>query len=224
MKLPLLSISAAAKTITAPTPLFAGEVNWDLIAQAVHVYRSNQRQSGAKTKTRGDVVMTGAKWFKQKGTGNARHGAQSAPIFVGGGVSHGPTGLENWKRTLPTKMARRATQSALLAMAEKNAVSVGADLDTIESKTKSGTEFITKLNGAKKVLIIVDNEPRENVVRAFANVALTTVTRASRVNALELSSVDHVVIMQPALEALTARLTVTASKSTSSKPAKTVEA
>lgn len=207
MKLPLISLTAAAKTITAPTPLFAGDVNWDLIAQAVHVYRSNQRQGGAKAKTRGEVVMTGAKWFKQKGTGNARHGAQSAPIFVGGGVAHGPTGMENWSRTLPTKMARRATQSALLAQAEKKAVSIIADLDAIDAKTKAGAAFAEQFeNGAQKVLVVIDSEPRENVVRAFANVSNVTVTRASRLNALEVVSADHVVVMQSALEALSARL------------------
>lgn len=211
MKLPLIALNAETKSVTAPTGLLSERINWDLIAQAVHVYRSNKRQGGAKTKTRGEVILTGAKWYKQKGTGNARHGAKSAPLFVGGGVAHGPRGNQNWKRSLPPKMLRAAVRSALSALAETKTLKVIADLEKIEGKAKAGEDFMKNSEVAKnqKVLLVIDQNPNENIVRAFSNHAQVSVTRASRLNALELVRADEVIVMQSALDELTARLTAT---------------
>src|SRR5688572_24665900 len=84
--------------------LFAAKVSPALIAQAVRVYQDRQHQHTSKVKTRGEISLTTAKWFKQKGTGRARHGAKSAHIFVGGGVAHGPDGIRGASLTLPVKM------------------------------------------------------------------------------------------------------------------------
>src|SRR5579884_516617 len=80
----------SAGNITLPKEIFGAKVNPQLMSQAVRVYLANQRQGNAATKTRGEINMTTAKWYRQKGTGRARHGAKSAPIFVKGGVAHGP--------------------------------------------------------------------------------------------------------------------------------------
>lgn len=207
MKLKLFSLTEKPSTVTVSDDLFGAKVNADLIAQAVYVYRSNQRQGGAKTKTRGEVRMTTKKWFRQKGTGNARHGAQSAPIFVGGGVAHGPTGAENWKRKLTPALARKALVSALSAMATDKKVAVIADLDKLEGKTKAAAEFVKSVRekDGQKVLIVID-ETRDNVVRALRNIENVTVTSARRLNALEAVSTSQVLIMKPALDVLNTRL------------------
>ena len=69
---------------------FAEKENLSLLSQAIHIYRDRAHIGLAKTKTRGEVARTTKKWYRQKGTGGARHGARSAPIFVGGGTAHGP--------------------------------------------------------------------------------------------------------------------------------------
>lgn len=207
MKLKLYSLSAAASTVTVSDELFNGDINAELIAQAVHVYRSNQRQSAAHTKSRGEVNKTGAKWFKQKGTGNARHGARTAPQFVGGGRAHGPTGLENWTRVMPKKMGRKAVVSALSAQAQSKCVSIFADLDQISGKTKDAAAVLTPFTqeAGVKLLIVMDNS-HESVLRAFGNVDNVTLTRADRLNTFEVAEADHVLIMKPALEVLETRL------------------
>src|SRR3990172_10907754 len=77
-------------TIELPADIFEVEVNRGLVHQAYVRQMANARMGTAKTKTRGEVNRTTAKWYRQKGTGRARHGSRSAPIFVGGGVAHGP--------------------------------------------------------------------------------------------------------------------------------------
>src|SRR3989338_11153263 len=84
-------------TINLPEQLFAAKVNPQLMAQAVRVFLSNQRKAHAKSKTRGEIIRTTRKWYRQKGTGRARHGAQSAPLFVGGAKAHGPRGHQNYQ-------------------------------------------------------------------------------------------------------------------------------
>lgn len=77
-----------------PVAIFGGRFNDALVAQATRVFLSNQRRAKAKTKQRGEISGSTRKIWRQKGTGRARHGDRYAPIFVGGGVAHGPTGKE----------------------------------------------------------------------------------------------------------------------------------
>jgi len=93
--------------------LFTEKINKPLIAQYVRVYRANQRKGTASAKTRGEVSGGGKKPWRQKGTGRARHGSIRSPIWVGGGVAHGPK-PRDWGLKMPQKMRRKALLSALL--------------------------------------------------------------------------------------------------------------
>jgi large subunit ribosomal protein L4 len=91
VKVAIVDVSGASKgNMTLPAEIFGVIPNKALLAQAVRVYLANQRQGNASTQTRGEVVGSTRKIYRQKGTGRARHGAIKAPIFVGGGVAHGP--------------------------------------------------------------------------------------------------------------------------------------
>lgn len=208
MKLKLFSLQEKPSTVTVSDAIFGSDLNLELIAQAVHVYRSNQRQSGAQALTRGEVRRTGAKWFRQKGTGNARHGARTAPQFVGGGVAHGPTGAENWKRVLPKKMARAALIASLSAQAQDTNVSIFADLDSLTGKTKEGQDVVKNLGVSGRILFVID-QTHEQVLRAFGNVENVSVTRADRLTAFEVATADYVVVARPALDILETRLAKT---------------
>src|SRR3990170_5938571 len=102
-----------------PEEIFAVKASPRLLAQAVRVYLANQRLAQARAKTRGEVKGSGKKIWRQKGTGRARHGDAQAPIFVGGGVAHGPTGRENYKLKLPKRLKRRALFAALTQKIEE---------------------------------------------------------------------------------------------------------
>lgn len=207
MKLPLITLTGEKSTVTVSDTLFGGKLNLNLIAQAVHVYRSNQRQGGAQAKTRGDVELTTKKVYKQKGTGGARHGARSAPIFVGGGAAHGPTGLENWKRTMPVQMKRQALVAALSLSANDKKVSILSDLETISGKAKDGKAFAQTVRAADnaKILIVADTS-HENVLRSFRNLDRVAVSRADRLTVWDVVNADQVLVMKPSLKVLEDRL------------------
>jgi large subunit ribosomal protein L4 len=93
MKLNVFGNTGKNTELEVSNEVFGQKPVASLLAQAVRVYLSNQRQGTSKVKTRADINRTKKKWYKQKGTGGARHGARTPSIFVGGAVAHGPTGL-----------------------------------------------------------------------------------------------------------------------------------
>ncbi|MBI2008334.1 50S ribosomal protein L4 [Candidatus Amesbacteria bacterium] len=121
--------------MTLPKGLFEVKVSPALLAQAVRVYLSNQRRAHAKTKTRAEVAKTTAKMYKQKGTGRARHGSYAAPIFVGGGISHGPDGKQNYSLRLPFKMRRLALLGALTEKAKEKKVNIFEKMGPVTERT-----------------------------------------------------------------------------------------
>lgn len=151
------------KEFSLPDSLFGAKVNPVLMAQAVRVFLNNQRQAGAKTKHRGKVDLTKKKVYRQKGTGNARHGAQSAPLFVGGGVAHGLEGFQNYQLTMPRKMRQRSLASALSWKLKEAQIRVVDALLKVEPKVKAAGEILQKLELAnKKVTVILPKRTDES--------------------------------------------------------------
>ena len=193
------------QAVTSKTSqLFAGEANQALLAQAVAIYQGNLRQATAATKTRGNINRTKKKWFKQKGTGNARHGAQTPALFVGGGVAHGPNGEQNYKRSLPAKMKKAALRSAFL-LQSKNCF-VDDKISSVDGKTKSAVAALgDKLTDDRRVLLVVTQKTPE-VLRAFNNLEMVYVTTSDYVNTLQVANADTIVMTKDALNALEQRL------------------
>lgn len=136
--------------------IFGEKENLPLLAQAVRVYEDRKHLGLAKAKTRAEVERTKKKWYRQKGTGGARHGARSAPIFVGGGVAHGPKGIKR-TLTLPAKMKRKALAIALSLKAKEAEVVLVDGLNTLK-KAKDGQNLLNK---------IVKNEVKDKKVTKF---------------------------------------------------------
>lgn len=208
MKLPLVSMNGEkASTISVAEAIFGATLNPSLLAQAVHVFRSNQRSAHPQAKTRGEVTGTTKKAFAQKHTGYARHGDKKAPIFVGGGKAHGPTGYENWKRRLSASMRRAALIAALSLKANDKQVLVAEDLTVIEPKTAPATKWLQGVfTTVPKRTTLVIEKTNENVLRAFRNVPGVSVTRADRLTAAEVFFGGEYIIDKPALDVLRQRL------------------
>lgn len=199
----------AAKPTTLPKAVFAVKINHQLIAQAVHVFRSNQSQHNSVVQTRGDVSLTTAKVYRQKGTGNARHGAKSAPIFVGGGVAHGPKSAKPARKKLNTKMRRQSFVSALTHLAQNQAISLVADLGKISSKTKDLHNLLSQIlpDPSTKTLVLI-NKPYPNLLQAANNINNLHITRFNHTNIHQIIKANHIIIDQEALEPLTLWLTL----------------
>ena len=193
------------QTVTAKTsPIFEGEANKELIAQALRVYQSNLRQATVRTKTRSEINRSKKKWFKQKGTGNARHGARTPALFVGGGVVHGPTGEQDYHLHLSTKMKRQALRQVLLI--QKAQIFIDDDVVKVDGRTKAAVAALgDKLTSQARVLLIVD-EKKPEVVRSYNNLEAVYLTTADRVNVLQAANADTIVMTKAALTQLEARL------------------
>ncbi|MBQ6449664.1 50S ribosomal protein L4 [bacterium] len=184
--------------------IFAGEVNQSLLSQALNIYLGNLRQATARTKTRSEINRSKKKWFKQKGTGNARHGARTPNIFVGGGVSHGPTGSQSYKRRLSQEMKHRALQSALLAQLSN--IYLDDQVARVGVKTKEAVAALgERLHGDDRVLVVVDKETPE-LIRSYNNLATVYLTTAERVNVLQVANADSIVMTSAAVAQLEKRL------------------
>lgn len=194
-------------TFALPKEIFGAKINDAVMAQAVRVYLANQRQGNAHTKTRGEIDLTKAKWFRQKGTGRARHGAQSAPIFVGGGVAHGPR-KHDFSLSMPVKMRKAALLSALSQKAKDGEITVVSGFTKIEPKTKIMNQALEKITEDKekknKVLIIASGVPKElpNVYRAGRNIKNVDVMSANLLNTYEILRHKNLLLMKESVDVL----------------------
>lgn len=158
------------------------KLNDKLLAQAIHVYRDRAHFGTHKTKTRGEIKLTKAKWYKQKGTGGARHGARSAPLFVGGGKAHGPTGVDR-RLTLPKKMRRKALAIALSQKAKDGRV-VAVDGISKLKKTKEAQKLINKMTKDKmKKITFVLSRTNLGSVRFLRNIKNVEIVSFNALNA-----------------------------------------
>ncbi|KKQ35016.1 MAG: 50S ribosomal protein L4 [Microgenomates group bacterium GW2011_GWA2_37_6] len=195
--------------LSLPKEVFGAKINNALMAQAVRVYLANQRQGNAHTKSRGEITLTTAKWYRQKGTGRARHGAKSAPIFVGGGVAHGPR-KRDFSLSLPQKMRKAALYSALSLKASAGEIKVLSGLSKIEPKTKIMAGVIKKITDEEKakVLLITSAFPKElgNVYRAGRNIGNMEILNAKLLNTYEVLKYKNLIFMKESIEFLGGKL------------------
>jgi large subunit ribosomal protein L4 len=187
-----------------PKEIFAAPVNEQLMTQAVRVYLSNQRRAGAKTKTRGEIRGSTRKIWRQKGTGRARHGDRYAPIFVGGGRAHGPTGEENYKLRMSKPMKRRALLSALTSKLKDKKVVAVKGLAKIEPKTKEMAKVIDslKLNKKDKKILLVLPKILKNVLRAAGNITEVELVQANQLNTYQILNCDQIIFMEKSINRL----------------------
>jgi large subunit ribosomal protein L4 len=200
MKAPVFTLTGPSKTeVELSESIFSTEVNPSLMAQAVRVYLANQRQGNANTKGRGEVTGSTRKIYKQKGTGNARHGDIKAPVFVGGGIVFGPV-THPFTMSFPVKMRRAALRSALSSQSEKVAVMDG--FAGVAAKTKVVLSAVEKAVGeSKKPLVVITGE-METVKKALGNAQGYDFMNVTDLNTYEVLNHDVLVIAQEALPIL----------------------
>jgi large subunit ribosomal protein L4 len=136
---------AEAGMIDLPAKVFGASWRADLVHQVVEGMRSNKRAGTADTKDRGEVRGGGKKPWKQKGTGRARHGSSRSPIWVGGGVTHGPLAEKNYKRKVSKKMRAQALFSVLSKKLKDNEILFVDSLATSKISTKSALATVKSL-------------------------------------------------------------------------------
>ncbi len=192
-------------SVSLPKGVFGVKINNQLMAQAVRIYLSNQRRGTVKTKSRGEVNRTTKKVYKQKGTGRARHGAMSAPIYVGGGVAFGPR-QRDYSLTFPQKMKKASLFSALSAKLRDGEIKVLTGLEKIEPKTKLMAQVLKNLSFEAKnkrlLLVISDSAKEGNVKKAAGNIKGLSILDANLLNTYEVLNNKGIILMKGAIEVI----------------------
>jgi len=177
--------------IKLDSEVFGIEPNLDVLYQVVNAQRAAARAGTAATKTRSQVRGGGRKPWRQKGLGRARHGSIRSPIWVGGGVAHGPQPRDYGERT-PKKMKRLALHSALSARASEAAVKVVEDLDWATPKTKQAVKLLNSMDVSGKTLVVLgqlDGVP----AKSFRNLADVRLVEPGQLSSYDVLWSDQVV-------------------------------
>ncbi len=187
IKAPIFTIKGT-KTgeFTLPKNAFEAKPNLNLLAQAVHVYEERAHTGLRKAQTRAEVNRTGKKLYKQKGTGGARHGSRRAPIFVGGGVAHGPR-PERRVLSLSQALKNKAKVYAFAVKAGEKEIIVISGLSKI-AKTKEVAELIKKLTkntGAKRFTFVL-SEKSQPAFKSLRNLSKVRPVLYRDINAFDI--------------------------------------
>ena len=208
---------ADGSTATSPAQLDAAifEVvpsSHDLLKTVYTAYLSNGRTRNAVTKTRGEVSGGGKKPWKQKGTGRARFGSSRVPIWRGGGIAFGPTGIENYTKNINVKAKRLAIRQALSLSREADKVIVVEQFAPLGGKTSEAVSLLHKIGISRRTLVVVD-ALTDDTVRATNNLSDVKLIQAKYLNAYDVMNADTIVITNPALTIISDWLKVETVKS-----------
>lgn len=188
-------------TVELPPDIFEVPINVGLMHQAFIRQRANARQVGRKSKTRSEKRGGGAKPWRQKGTGRARHASRRSPIWVGGGKAHGP-GIRNWSKRMPRQMRRAALRCALSEKASDSEIIVVDEIVFDEPKTRMIYDILhTLAPDAEKYLVLVSDR-NDYLVKSVKNLTNAVTLHANYLNINDLATYDKVVMPLAALEVI----------------------
>ena len=196
-----------AGTIDLPEKVFAAKWRADLVHQVVEGMRSNKRAGTADTKDRGEVRGGGKKPWKQKGTGRARHGSSRSPIWVGGGVTHGPLSDKNYKRKISKKMRAQALFSVLSKKLKDNEIIFVDSLAMSGIKTKGAVEVVKNLSKASGWKTVASSkkprvltalfERNATTEKSFRNISTLELVFLKNLNPMDVLNYKYLLIENP---------------------------
>jgi len=187
--------------------VFGVTVNQDLIHQALLAQQGNERQNLADTKDRSEVSGGGKKPWKQKGTGRARAGSSRSPIWIGGGVTFGPTSDRNFSKKINKKMRQKALAMVLSNKVANNALVVVDNLDLAEFKTKN-FETVLKaieikiLKDERRDVLVMSDVKNEKLKYSARNLTGVTVINLENINIVDLLKSRYLVATEAAIKNL----------------------
>jgi len=195
------STGAIVGTIDASDRVFDVKWNGDLMRQVLNTYEANERRPLAHTKGRGEVSGGGKKPWKQKGTGRARVGSNRSPIWRKGGITHGPTKDKDYHKSLPKKMARKATIMALSQKLRDHELKFINEMEYAEAKTKTTATLLRPFADLRKKnqLLVIVSERKEALDRSLNNIKAADWVLASDLNAKKLIGHRNIIVLQDAL-------------------------
>jgi large subunit ribosomal protein L4 len=180
--------------------IFGMTLNSDLVYQVLSAQRAIKRQGSAQVKDRGEVRGGGKKPWKQKGTGRARHGSRRSPIWIGGGVTFGPTNEKNYKQKINKQMKKKALFMALSGKAKNGSLVVIDDLKIEKPKTKLMVQVISKLPVKGSSCLIAFPSTQEKALTASRNIVNIKTIQAKDLNVLEILNSKYLLLPEESLK------------------------
>ena len=206
MKIDTISMDGKSSKIEISEKVFSSEINQKLISHVLYSQIANKKLRKAKTKQRGEISGSTAKIYAQKGTGNARHSSRKAPLFVGGGVAHGPKGGGAYKvRKLNKKEKKTSLISAISQKTSEKNLIIFEDFQTKIKKTKDFNNFLKK-NKINNALVVSDLNTKKNIELSLRNIPNIKLIDADYLNTYEILKYKKIIFTKTAAKEIEKRI------------------
>jgi len=205
MKIDKINIDGDKKSIEVLDKIFSAKINKKLISNVLYKTNANFKGRKAKTKQKNEIIGSTAKIYAQKGTGNARHASRKAPIFVGGGIAHGPKGEASYKVRKLNKSEKKLSIASLIS--DKNKTKNLIVFDDFKNEIKKTKEMNILLNKfqAKNSLIILDKSSRDKIIKSARNIATIKVTDINHFSAFDIIKFKKLIFTETSIKELEKR-------------------
>ena len=205
MKIDKLDISGKKDSIEVLDKIFSAKINKKLVSNVLYKTNANYKGRHAKTKQQNEVSGPTSKIYAQKGTGNARHASKKAPIFVGGGIAHGPKGELSYKKRKVNKSEKKQSIASIISEKIKNKnLLVFNDFKKEIKKTKEMSVIFKKFEITNS-LIILDKNSREKIEKSSRNIPNIKITDVNHFSAFDLVKFKKVVFTESSVKELEKR-------------------
>ena len=205
MKLEKLNLEGKKDSIEVLDKIFSAKINKKLVNTVLYKTNANYKGRHAKTKQQNEVSGPTSKIYAQKGTGNARHASRKAPIFVGGGVAHGPKGQSAYKKRKLNKSEKRLSIASLISEKKKNDnLIIFSDFGSEIKKTKEMNNILKKFEILNS-LIILDKNSKDKIEKSIRNIPNIKVTDVNHFSAFDIVKFKKVVFTESSVKELEKR-------------------
>ena len=205
MKIDKLNLEGKKESIKISDKIIDAEINDKLVSNVLYKTNANYKGRKAKTKQKNEITGSTSKIYAQKGTGNARHASKKAPIFVGGGIAHGPKGELNYKKRKLNKSEKRLSIASLIT--KKNNLKdliIFNDFEKQILKTKEMNNILIKFE-AKNSIIIADKKSKDNIFKSVKNIPNVKITDVNHFSAYDLAKFKKVIFTETSIKELEKR-------------------
>tara|TARA_B100000035_G_scaffold171295_1_gene146082 strand:- start:385 stop:1008 length:624 start_codon:yes stop_codon:yes gene_type:complete len=207
MKLEKISVDGKINSLEVNDSIFTSKINKKLISEILYKNIANFKGRKSKTKQKNEIIGSTSKIYAQKGTGNARHASRKAPIFVGGGVAHGPKGQNAYKkRKLNKKEKKIGLVSIISEKKNQKDLLIFNDFDKEIKKTKEMFSLLNKFDATNSI-IILDKSSNEQIGRSLKNMPKVKVTDSSNIVLYDLIKHKKVIFTETSIKELEKRYT-----------------
>ena len=205
MKIEKQNIDGKKNTIDVSDKLVDAKINIKLVSNVLYKTNANYKGRKAKTKQKNEIIGSTSKIYAQKGTGNARHASRKAPIFVGGGVAHGPKGESKYKRRKLNKNEKKLSIASILTKKHKlNDLIIFNDFSKEIKKTREMNLILEKFHAINSILIL-DKSSKNKIVKAVRNIPNVKCTDINHFSAFDIIKYKKIIFTESSIKELEKR-------------------